>query len=414
MFNLNVNMSSNSTVFVQSPKSMQQFPFNIAAKLFANKHLNATEEQIASFQKFKQIGDPVADRLVICMHRIGAPSRQMFSQALEYGIETLENPPQEFIDFFAIVDDMPYWVDQTRLNNATQKYQLIGEEALAIFIPGLAVSYVAPVANHVLLRSGDLYKKAGKRAVETFNWFNEVTAPNGMNSRFGEGYKACIRIRMVHAHMRKAMNAQKDWDYQKWDQPIHQVIYTATILPFALLATLGGNILGTIYSKQEREDIFHLWRLIAHVVGVHPSLIPTCEQDIWRLTWMELHQVFIPDETSAMLGGALWKSLDEILPYDQTKITARWKRKLTQNYISTLAHLMLGSEIATSLSFPKKSVTGLTLIGGTFATNLVTTSFARLIPQGINRLGKIKSLQRQTLMQQIIKNTHADLSYERS
>lgn len=402
-----------SYAVVENPSAMKQFPFNVASRFFNKDAPNATEAQIASFNCLRQIGDPVADNLVECMHRVGSSSRHMFNQALEYGIETVDNPPQELIDFFAVVDDFPYWVDHKRLERATRFYQLIGKEAFAIFIPGLAVSYVAPVANHVLLRSGDLYKKAGKRAVETLNWFNDVTAPNGMSSRFSPGYKACIRIRMIHAHMRKAMKSKNDWNFDQWDEPIHQVIYTATILPFALLATLGANILGVLYAKQEREDIFHLWRLIAHVVGVHPSLVPTNERDIWRLTWIELHQVFIPDETSAMLGGALWQSLDEIIRIDQNKLKDRIQRKMTQDYISTLAHLMLGKEIASSLTFPKKSMTGIALVGGSFAKNFVVTSVARVLPNGIDRLGKYKAKQRNEFMQQIIKNTQADLSYER-
>ncbi|WP_322976369.1 oxygenase MpaB family protein [Acinetobacter pittii] len=402
-----------SYTVVENPNAMKRFPFNVVSKFFNKDALNATEAQIASFNCFRQIGDPVADNLVECMHRVGSSSRHMFNQALEYGIETVDNPPQELIDFFSVVDNIPYWVDQKRLDRATRLYKTIGKEAFTIFLPGLAVSYVAPVANHVLLRSGDLYKKAGKRAVETLNWFNEVTAPNGMSSRFSSGYKACIQIRMVHAHMRKAMKSKNDWDFDQWDEPIHQVIYTATILPFALLATLGANILGILSAKQEREDIFHLWRLIAHVVGVHPSLIPTNEADIWRLTWIELDQVFIPDETSAMLGGALWQSLDEIIGFDQNKLKDRIKRKMTQDYISTLSHLMLGKEIASSLTFPKKSMTGMALIGGSFVKNFVVTSVARVVPNGIDHLGKYKAKQRNQFMQRIIKNTRADLSYER-
>lgn len=402
-----------SAALVEHPKAMKQFPFNIASKLFSKDTLNATQAQIESFKSFKHIGDPVADRLVECMHRIGAPSRQMFNQALENGIETVAHPPQELIDFFAVVDNFPYWVDHKRLERATQTYELIGREALSIFIPGLAVSYIAPTANQVLLRSGDLYKKAGKRAVETLNWFNAVTAPNAMSHRFGAGYKACIRIRMVHAHMRKAMQSRADWDFDQWNQPIHQVIYTATILPFALLATLGANLSGFISTKSEREDIFHLWRLIAHVVGVHPSLIPTNEQDIWRLTWMELDQVFIADETSAMLGGALWQALDDILPFEQKSLFGRIQYKLAHDYIATLSNFLLGKEIAVALAFPSASVTGTILVGGTFAKNFVMTSTARFLPHGKSYLRTVKTKQRQALMRRIIKNTDADLSYER-
>jgi len=402
-----------STALVDNPKAMKQFPFNIASKFFSKNILNASQAQIESFKSFKHIGDPVSDRLVECMHRIGAPSRKMFNQALENGIETVENPPQELIDFFATVDSFPYWVDHNRLERATKTYEIVGQEALSIFIPGLAVSYIAPTANQVLLRSGDLYKKAGKRAVETLNWFNEVTAPNAMSHRFGTGYKACIRIRMVHAHMRKAMQSRTDWDFDQWDQPIHQVVYTATILPFALLATLGANFSGLISTKSDRENIFHLWRLIAHVVGVHPSLIPTNEQDIWRLTWIELDQVFIADETSAMLGGALWQALDEILPFEQNKLFGRIQYKLAHNYIATLSNLMLGKEIAAALAFPPASATGAILVGGTFAKNLVMTSVARVLPHGTSYLRTVKSKQRKALMNKIIKNTGADLSYER-
>jgi hypothetical protein len=128
---------------------------------------------------------------------------------------------------------------------------------------------------------------------------------------------------------------------------------------------------------------------------------------------MELDQVFIADETSAMLGGALWKALEDILPFEQNKLFGRIQYKLTHDYIATLSNLLLGKEIAAALAFPSASATGAIFVGGTFAKNFVMTSVARFLPHGTSYLRTIKTKQRQALMSRIIKNTGADLSYER-
>ncbi|WP_231747190.1 oxygenase MpaB family protein [Burkholderia sp. BDU5] len=399
--------------FLENPSITLEFPYNVAMSLFAPKNVKSTDAQFQSFLRFKNEFDPVADRLVECMHRDGKAVWEMFNHALEHGIDIVVNPPSELVEFFREVDRVPYWLDYTRLDSATDLIAMVGDEALPIFIAGLALSYVAPDANEVLIRSGDLHKKAGKRAVETLAWYNEVTAPGGL-ARFGAGLKACVRIRLIHAHMRRAMNGREDWNRTLLGNPIHQCIYVATIIPFSLASSLGALALGhvDVLSSKKRGDIVNLWRYIGYLVGVHPELQPADESDLWRLVWLQMHDAYKMDHITPMLGGALFGALPEILGKDESTFSGMVTLKIKRSYYGNLARIILGNRLADALSFPKYSI-GIVMIAASFLKNASVNLVAKLVPGGQESVRRRQMRRRKIIMSSIIDRTNADLSFVR-
>jgi hypothetical protein len=90
--------------------------------------------------------------------------------------------------------------------------------------------------NQTLAVSGVLARDVSKRLGETGQWLYDVARPHGLE-RYGEGFINTIRVRLVHALVRRAVLKKNDWvlkkndwDLETWGLPINQLDMVATYL----------------------------------------------------------------------------------------------------------------------------------------------------------------------------------------
>ena len=207
---------------------------------------------------------------------------QMFSDALNNGISSVESPPAELVSLFEQVDTVPDWVNWEQLDRGAVAIWRAGR-----FVPiclgyssigyGFS-SYGGTKAlnfTRLLIDEG----RAGERMAETLRWVAAVTTPGGMR-RNGEGFKYSLRVRMVHCAVRFGVSRSPKWEWNEWGLPI-----TNTDLFFTTSKVFCANLvdalekLGMHYTAQDKEDIFALWRYIAYVMGVPDALNHTNAAD---------------------------------------------------------------------------------------------------------------------------------------
>lgn len=288
------------------PELFRHGPFRVASKLFVSGDIRADERQRERVRGFAQAEDPLADAVVALFHELPkGQGRELFERALTEGIDALTEPPKALSAFFASVESPPYWLDTDRLERGSRAIARTG--LLGLFPLGdmsLMGGYLASRATKVLVGTGEIDYMASRRLAETATWWIDVTTPGAL--RPGEiGYASALRVRLVHAHVRAAMNARDDWDYEAWDRPINQVQTTGTLLLFSLVFVLGTQVLGVRYTERERGDIVHLWRYVGWLMGVADELLPADEEDAWRMLWVLADIEFSPDEDSKRLAAAL-------------------------------------------------------------------------------------------------------------
>lgn len=259
--------------------------------------------------------DPAADALVDWMAAAGmGPSRALFEQALEHGIDSLPEAPAPLRDFFAQVDRRPDWVDNGLLAQGARACQLCGNTGSQVLRDGaLMGGYQASGLNRVLVMTGALEKGAGKRIAETSTWWMAVTATGGM-ARFGIGFKLTLRVRLVHAIVRRHVGLRPDWDRARDGVPINQMDMAATQLAFSALFLLGVRTLGILLSAQDGRAVMHLMRYAGWLMGIEEEFLPESEQEGRVLLYQMALSLTDPDEAGRSLARAL---LDEPLnrPY---------------------------------------------------------------------------------------------------
>ena len=323
-----------------NPQSLREFPFNLFLRLLPGGDIRATAEQRESFRRFAHLGDPLADDLVAMFGRLPTGvGRGMFETAVEHGINAVDDPPDELVAFFAAVDEQPYWLDYDKLDLAARVSMRTGLVGIALALPGLALTggYLASKADKPLVGTGDLRRMAPRRLNETATWYIDVTTPGGLD-RHAPGFAGILRVRLMHAMVRAAMNRRDDWDYDGWDTPINQVQLAGTLMLFSLANLAGCQAMGMRFNEREREAVFHFWRYVGLLMGLHPELVPTSEEDTWRLFWLEADTEFAPDDDSFRLAQALHGSRGE-----------GWMIELFRGYLSSYSRLILGKTNADRL-----------------------------------------------------------------
>jgi len=405
---------SSSAQRLPDPPIFRGFARNRLLRRVAGGDMRATQAQIESFRTFAHAGDPLADELVEEMRTLPAgEGRRLFERAVEEGIAAIDEPPDALEAFFEHMGSVPCWVDPQKLDLAARAITRTGVLGVYGPLPDLALigGYLASRADKVLVRAGDLDKKAPRRLAETANWWVEVTSPGGLD-RYANGFKGIARVRLTHAHIRAAMRRQDDWNYDDWDSPVNQIHTVGTLILFSVPFVVGLRSLGFRFSAEERVAIFHFWRYVGYLMGIDPEILPADEADAWRITWLESATEFIPDEDSrrlarAMLAAtAITHGLSGEGP--ATRLTAWALMSLHGSY----SRLTLGNHSADLLGIPNRPPFAAALVA------LATANFAletarRTIP-GATRLSVLTGDKtRRAAVRSLTRRTQADLSYTR-
>ncbi|WP_027941409.1 oxygenase MpaB family protein [Amycolatopsis taiwanensis] len=389
------------------PEILSQGGLRLASRMFVRGDIRATGEQVRRFREFAQATDPLADAVVAMFRRL-PEGRRLFEVAIRDGIGAVENPPRELADFFREVESTPFWVDYERVERGARAITRTG--VLGLFPLGdmsLMGGYLASRATKSLVATGQIEKMASRRLVETAAWWIDVTTPG--NLRRGEiGYASALRVRLVHAYVRAAMNRRPDWDYAAWDQPVNQAQTVGTLLLFSLVFVFGSQLLGIRYTERERADILHLWRYVGWLIGVDEELLPADEDDAWRLFWLLAETEFIPDEDSKRLAKALVRSNARV----GSGLLGKVVSELSVRVHSSISRLVLGKKNADFLEIPNDPITQAAVLAGA-AMNFAAETARRHIPGATAVREFIGGIERRQYLARLAKVFSLDTTYAR-
>ena len=338
--------------------------------------------------------------------------RRMFEQAVEHGIESVDDPPAPLVEFFAQVDAVPHWLNREQLAHGARTQARTGLHSAVLVMPGLSLygGYLASRADKPLVRTGDLYAMAPRRLTETASWTVDLLTPGGLN-RFSAGFKGVLRVRLMHALVRAGMSRRPDWDFADWDHPVNQVQMAGTILLFSLMNILGSQLLGLRFSGREKAAVLHLWRYVGHLIGVEHELLPVTEADAWRLLWLEAATEFRPDDDSTKLAEAMLAAMPAYALPPRLQRSAGARRALT-NYVGAYSRLVLGKRNADRLRAPDNRALQAAILA-TAAITFVAETARSVIPGATLRSARRGYLAQRRLLDRGIRQHHGDRTFAR-
>lgn len=220
--------------------------------------------------------DAAADALVERFAALpGGAGWRMLDVALRDGVDAVVDAPPELAAFVADALTPPDWVDLDLVDRGAVAWWRAGGQLqlIALTAGSLAYGYSTSFARPLLL-TGRLKERAGRRLGETANWVLLATRPGELRPG-SEGLRETVRIRLVHALVRRHLRRSGRWDTANWGEPISVGDTLATgLIGFCTYPVTGLQRLGVDYSGDELEAMVHLWSWISHLQGVPREYLP--------------------------------------------------------------------------------------------------------------------------------------------
>ena len=293
--------------------------------------------------------DPLADDVIADFAERGRTGWQMLDEALRRGVDAVEGAPEPLRALFAELDEVPKWVDWDRIANAGRLFFRTGAPGgIVLGAKSLCYGYCSPGGNKPLTFTGRLEPaNVNRRLAETGRFVMATCARDGLR-RFGEGFMATVRVRLMHAQVRRLLMSHPEWRSERWGLPINQHDMLGTSLLFSQSFIEGVRQFGFAVSRREADDYLHLWRYSGHIIGVTPELLPVSEPDADVLADLILMTQGEPDDDSKALVEALVRS-PEGAP-DSAEHPRRVQRQVALGY--GFCRTLLGAELADQLDLP--------------------------------------------------------------
>lgn len=305
-------------------------------------------EKVDRLGPFLLRGDPLADDAADVLAGLPTPAREaLLARLLREGARA--DAPEALRRLFAQLDHVPFWLDRERADRGGQAFLRSGP--LGGFVLGaysLIIGYCSPAGNKPLAFTGRLQEQVPRRLAETGRFVRVVSQRGGMR-RDGEGFAVTVRVRLMHAHVRRLLRVSPRWRAQDYGEPINQLDMVGTTLLFSAVVIDGLRRLGVPVSDAEAEDLLHLWRYVGYVMGVSEELLATSLPE--AMAAIELIGVTQdpPDDDSRALAKAL---IERPLAAARSEAErARARRMVGFGY--GLSRYLIGDRYADALRYPR-------------------------------------------------------------
>ena len=291
--------------------------------------------------------DPLAEAVMDEFARMPESEwRALLDLALAKGLEAVPHAPEPLRALFHQLESVPFWVDRDRCNlgGATFLRCRLGFAVLAML--ALPIIYSWPAGNKPLALSGQLVHRASQRLKDTTRYVFAVCQPDGL-SRFSEGFAMTVRVRLIHAQVRRLLLDSGQWRSDAWGAPINQCHMAGTNLMFSVGVLDGLTRLGYRFEPVEREALVHLWRYAGYLLGVENELLIADEFEGHRL--LDLMFAFEPqpdDDSRALVDALMQTSYTYVRNFKAGQLCS-------VNLCYGISRALIGDEQAAALRYPK-------------------------------------------------------------
>ncbi|HVK99322.1 MAG TPA: oxygenase MpaB family protein [Dongiaceae bacterium] len=304
--------------FAAKPEDRSLLPEKYARKHRAR--LLADEERVQRSLAYTMLGDTVADAYAALMPKYGFKRLiGMLSDACGKGLNAVQDPPQELVDFIQSMERVPDWVDMDLVNEGARysRNQMANLTPFAIRGAFIA-TFMNKYSGLPMALTGALSSETSvQRVKETASFFTTATLPGAL-SRFGAGFKAAALVRLMHSMVRfNILKRSKKWDVNVYGIPIPQVdqMPAGTIPAF----TMAFNLVRSgrkEFNKRERA-VVELNRYQSYLLGLPEDLLPATPLEI--VNTMTMYSATLRDGYDDATCGELVRStMAGYLPTDKS------------------------------------------------------------------------------------------------
>ncbi len=295
--------------------------------------------------------DPLADAAVADFAEL-TPGHgfALLERALRDGVADVSELPSAARELLAAAEAVPAWVDRARQDRGGAVVLRAGVLAgIVLGMKSLVLGYASPGGNKPLVFSGRLRQQAPRRLAETSRFLQAVSQPGGLH-RAAPGFAITLKVRLMHAQVRRLVERSGRWQRDTWGAPINQFDMLATVLLFSVALVEGLRDLGYRIANEEAEDVVHLWRHVGLIMGVNPELLPESFADASARAALIRSAEGPPDDDSRALTAALFDARQGVLVGAGSSPQAAGRHKAA---MQAACRRLIGDPLADALALPR-------------------------------------------------------------
>lgn len=325
---------------------------------FPSRFVNLSTARLRYGDRVDRLGhfltkvDEPADRVVEAIESLPrGEGWRLFEQGLRGGSRAIPSAPAAMRHLLDEVAEVPAWVDWQTCDRGGEMLMRVGALGGAVLGSySLVLGYASPAGNKPLVLSGRLKEQALKRLNETARFVQAVCRPGGMRP-FADGWQITVKVRLIHAQVRRMILKTGRWNEGLWGAPVNQHDMAGTTLLFSIAILTGLRKLGVRIGSDEGERYIHLWRWVGRTIGVDAALLPVSEPDAQRLADLVAATMAQPDQDSRDLTKALFDAA-----WDGA-VTPKQRRDAARKVLfgTTLCRELVGDELADQLRVPRNT-----------------------------------------------------------
>lgn len=257
------------------------------------------------------------NKMMMILFRNDSFKKGMFS---DLG-ETLSSKLDNYIEQ---TGSLPKWADMSRVRSGEKVFSLFGPEIFMLLnVSSLPLCYTCAKGAQVLYDTGRLLTHNGdidplaRRLMETAQMVVNVLSEGGL-SKGGKGVITLQKVRLIHAsiryYLKKGEYHGTKWNVAHFGEPINQEDLAGTLMSFGPVILNGLKKLNVGLSEKQQSDYMHCWKVVGHLMGIDPELLPDKYAEGFGLATAILEHQAASSEAGTALTNACIQFMNYLIP----------------------------------------------------------------------------------------------------
>ena len=308
----------------------------------------------ANFCEHTLIGDPEGEAVVEELFALGDDQAyRLIKAAMDEDDKGLSDAPQSLLDFFEQISHPPSWWDPAATGPGIRSFHRHSDMILQAFAAGVLVEgFTTNIARSFII-TGRLRDQGVRRLKNNNRHLMEIFWPDGLE-RHGDGWKLSVRIRLVHAQVRRLMREAPDWEGEAWGDPISAAHLAFAASAFSARLLKHSRRIGVPFNKEESDSFMMIWLYSAYLMGIPEAILPRSEAEALKLYDVARICEPYPDFESIIMANALVSSVPLLLG-----LSIDGEGEDLRRLAYTVARAFIGDDLADQLKFPPAKTQGI-------------------------------------------------------
>lgn len=311
-------------------------------------------EMASNYVAHTMIGDPQADAVIDELSSLTQAEAGRYIRAVldKEDNETYRDAPSTLHELVREMESPPSWVDLPGLDAGIRMFHRNSRLVLGAFVGGVLVEGFSTTISKSFFITGRLRDQGVRRLKQNNRHMIELFMPGGLE-RSGDGWKLSVRVRLVHAQVRRLLKQSDDWDVESLGMPISSANMGFAITAFSARLLKHLKSLGAAFDDEERESFIAAWRYSGFLMGIPETILFRDEEEALRL--FEIGKLCEPEPgvESSVMANSLIQSAPLVIGIEESGA-----RRSLVKYVYSVSRALIGNELADDLQYPNTPTFG--------------------------------------------------------